>query len=436
MKIQLNRLFWKFFAAFWSANIFIMLVTSYVLLNHMETQRLREHYQKLLTELVDEVESNPQRFTAGKLHHRLPRRFGRTALARTPVIEIYIDEQKHFEYRSRGTSQSADATFTVESAAGAIYQVQTVTPKPPRFIAEWVQRKHKLEFLVILLVSTVVSLLLSWSVTRPLKQLGFRSRQLARGDWQTRINHKLTLRGDELGSLARDMTYMMETVNATLAAQKQLLHDVSHELRAPLARLQVAAELLQQKALEDNPQVQRIHRECQRIDQLIQRILHFSRMEESAELSDLDLVSLVKEQVDNARFENPQREIRFAPDMPQMHYRGYPSLLRQSVENIVRNACKYTPDTSAIEISLSCAGDQNVLIVRDYGPGVNADDLPKLVEPFFRGGNSMHGKHDNKGSGFGLGLSIAQRAMQKHGGRLQLENHPFGGLQVTLSLPL
>lgn len=431
--MKINRLFWKFFAAFWVANVLIMASTTYVLLHHIEAQRYREHHHRLLTELIDTVEAHPERHQGD--NRRLPRKFYRSALSRTPVIEIFFQGELWYRYQSRPVQTPADFEMEVVSAAGNSYTAKTLAPRPSRFLGEWVQRKHKLELLVILVVSTVVSLLLSWSMTRPLKQLGASSRAFAEGSLDAGISRKLRARGDEFGELARDMAHLMDTVNVTLASQRQLLHDVSHELRAPLARLQVAAELIQQKDTASHPQVERMHRECERIDKLIQRILSYSRLEELAVASEFDMTALVHEQVDNARFENPERQIFFHASEGSIPYSGYPLLLSQSVENILRNACKYTAVDTQIEVNLVSSSQYVQLSARDHGPGAEPNDLSRLTEPFYRGGNRMHDNQAGTASGFGLGLSIVERTVQKHEGTLTLANHPQGGLVVTLTLP-
>jgi two-component system, OmpR family, sensor kinase len=430
--VKINRLFWKFFAAFWLANIFMMVATTYALLNRVESQRQRDQLQQSLTELVNFIESTGDRHSGQIPRPRLPRPFGGTVIAQMPVIHIFRDNRIWYRYEPKRRKERPNYNFKIISASGIAYEARTLPPRRPRFFAEWLEQKLKFELMLMLLVSAVVSFILSWTVTRPLKQLGASSRRFARGQWQTSIDTKLSARGDEFGELARDMGYMMETVNKTLSAQKQLLHDVSHELRAPLARLQVAAELIQQKDPTNNPQIARIHRECAQIDQLIQRILNFSRMEESAVESDIELIALIGEQVDNTRFENPGHTITFDSDTTVAPYRGFIQLLSQSIENILRNACKYTPPNSPIEIQLKHTEDAYQLSFRDHGKGVAEEDLPRLTEPFYRAGNKMHVSED---VGFGLGLSIVQRTTQKHGGILSLINHPEGGLLITLHLP-
>ncbi len=243
------------------------------------------------------------------------------------------------------------------------------------------------------------------------------------------IDARLLRRADELGDLAQDFAFMMQQTRETLGAQKQLLHDVSHELRAPLSRLQVAAELIQQRDQKSLPYIQRIHAECERIDQLIQRILNFSRLEESIAMLPLDPVHLLQAHMDNLQFEFPRRQIRLTEAPAGVIVNADENLLGEAVDNILRNACKYTPEAGPIAVAVRQSDRHIHIEIRDFGPGVPPEDLTKLTTPFFRTGNRMHG------DGFGLGLSIARRAVEKHGGRLLLENHPEGGLLVSLLLP-
>ena len=406
-----------------------MLATTNVLLHHIEAQRIREQYQTLLPGLIEVIATSSPQYNQQTFHRRLPRQFLKSPLARSPVLKIFRDGQLWFQYQPRQTELVADYEFTVTSHTGENFLIKTVAPRPPRFLAEWVQRKHKLELLVILFVSAIVSLLLSWSMARPLQQLGRSSRLFARGERPTPIQNKLLNRGDEIGELARDMAYMMNTVTSTLQSQKQLLHDVSHELRAPLARLQVAAELIQQKDEQNHPYIERIHAECSRIDQLIQRILNFSRMEENASLSEFDVTALLQEQIANTQFEAAERLIHFNTAHSHAMLRGYRELLQQCIENVLRNACKYTSSTTVIDVTLSANKNECVITIRDHGDGVSEHEIKRLTETFYRADNTEHNQ------GFGLGLSIAQRAMDKHGGTLQLQNHPQGGLQVILTIP-
>lgn len=431
--MKIKKLFWKIFAAFWLVSLCIMLATSYAILASVETEKFRNQYEKVLRNFteraVDHYESLPD---DRPFKRSILRRYGppHNLVNHRHIVSISRDDKVIFRRDSRDIRDEETFKFKFTSEQGNQYTVEALTPRPPRHLVNMLQRVNTLNFFIILVASTLVSFLLSWSITRPLKKLGLASRQFAQGDLHTSIDAKLMRRADELGDLAKDFSYMMRQIQQTISAQKQLLHDVSHELRAPLARLQVAAELIQQKEEKPSSYIQRIHAECERMNQLIQRILNFARLEEStATFTNIDLVKLLQTHIDNILFEHPQRQLRFNHAMPALLIDGDPAFIGEAVDNILRNACKYTPDDSPIEVELT-RNAQNVLIsIRDHGPGVASEDLEKLTTPFYRSGNRMHG------DGFGLGLSIARRALEKHDGKLELNNHPDGGLLVQLELP-
>lgn len=428
---MIKRIFWKFFGAFWLANIAITLATSYVLLHHSESERIKEAHKQGITLLVDRLlddENFPH------LQHRNPKRYLRRLFKnphdREQVIHIYEGGKLLYKIESGENPPTPTFSFELTTEDGRLLQIHTLGPRHPKALIEALERIHKLHLFFMLLAATLVSLLLSWHVTRPLKRLGYVSRQFATGNHTSGVDKKLLQRGDEIGQLARDLDYMLVTIQNTLTAQKRLLHDVSHELRAPLARLQVAAELIQQKDSHNSAHVQRIHQECERIDQLIQRILNYSRLEQSAEPKLFDLKTVVHEQVENARYENPQRKFNLVECQAPLTVFARSELLHQAMENIIRNACKYTPAHTDINIQLEHHQNRAILKFRDFGQGVPNAELQKLSEPFFRGGEKMHG------SGYGLGLSIAHRAIEAHNGTLEFSNHPNGGLVVTVTLPL
>jgi two-component system OmpR family sensor kinase len=431
--MKIKRLFWKIFAAFWLVSLCIMIATSYAILASVETEKFRNQYEKTLRNFTERAIEHYEGLPNDRPFKRsILRRYGppHNLVNHRHIVSINRDDKVIFRRDSADIRNEETFTFKFTSDKGHEYTVEALTPRPPRHLVNMLQRVNTLNFFIILVASTLVSFLLSWSITRPLKKLGLASRQFAQGDLHTSIDAKLLRRADELGDLAKDFSYMMRQIQQTISAQKQLLHDVSHELRAPLARLQVAAELIQQKEEKPSSYIQRIHAECERMDQLIQRILNFARLEESsATFTNIDLVKLLQTHIDNILFEHPQRQLRFHHATPTLSIEGDPAFIGEAMDNILRNACKYTPDDSPIEVDL-VRQNQNVLIgIRDHGPGVASEDLEKLTTPFYRSGNRMHG------DGFGLGLSIARRALEKHGGKLELNNHPDGGLLVQLELP-
>jgi two-component system OmpR family sensor kinase len=430
--MKIKRLFWKIFAAFWLVSLAIMLATSYAIITSVETEKFRIQYEKAIKSLSKRAITHYEGLSSDKpMRKSVLRRFGppHNLANHRHIIRIQRDNKVIFE-RSPGKQERETLTFNITSKADNLYTVEALTPRPPRHLTNMLQKVNTVQFFIILFASTLVSFLLSWSITRPLKKLGIASRQFAQGDLHTQVDIPLLSRADEIGDLAHDLAFMMRKIQQTISAQKQLLHDVSHELRAPLARLQVAAELIQQREEKPSAYIQRIHTECERMDQLIQRILNFARLEEAAAtFVSLNLRELLQTQIDNILFEHPTRTLRFAHPAAELVIEGDPHLLGEAVDNILRNACKYTPEEQPIDINLSVTSQKISIDIRDYGNGVPAEELEQLTTPFYRSGNRMHG------DGFGLGLSIARRATEKHSGQLMVENCSDGGLQISLELP-
>ncbi|WP_027858737.1 HAMP domain-containing sensor histidine kinase [Marinobacterium jannaschii] len=317
--------------------------------------------------------------------------------------------------------------FELHSAAGRRYRVELEVDWKRSPLRRFIGSVLSLQLLLILLVSAVAGLLLSAIIVRPLNRLRNSVQALSQGELEIRADEKLCLRGDELGELAREFNRMADYVEQTLGSHQRLLQDVSHELRAPLARLQAAAGLAEQKWGQEERTVQRINRECERLNLLIGEILSLSRLEsQGSESQPIDLAALLGQLLEDYRFSHPGRA--FSLDIAQLpeSCRGNQGLLERALGNVIGNACKHTPEGSAIDLSVKTLQGQSVIQVRDHGRGVLEADLKRLCEPFYRGNSGEEG--------YGLGLSIAQRAMSRSGGRLSLENHPDGGLLVTLWL--
>ncbi|GMV03525.1 MAG: hypothetical protein AMXMBFR52_31800 [Burkholderiales bacterium] len=287
-----------------------------------------------------------------------------------------------------------------------------------------------------LLASVAFSALLAWSLTRPIRHLRHAVAALAEGRLETRVAPLLGARADELAELGRDFDQMARQLQQLLAAQRRLLHDVSHELRSPLARLQAAAGLARQSPDRVPAMLERIEREASRLDGLVGELLTLARLEAGQGLPEpqaVDLVDLVAAIVDDARFEARAsgRDVAFASTGPALSI-ARAELLYRAFENVIRNAVRYTGKGSVVEVAAGpgAAGAAFELTVADRGPGVPAADLDAIFEPFHRARN------DASDGGFGLGLAIARRAIEAHGGRIAGRNRDGGGLVVDVRLPL
>ncbi len=282
------------------------------------------------------------------------------------------------------------------------------------------------------LASLLFAALLAWYFSRPIRALRSAFEAAAAGDLAPRFA-KGGRAGDELSDLGRDFDRMSARLAALMDGQRRLLHDVSHELRSPLARLQAAVGLAHQQPDKIGSSLDRIERESMRMDKLVGELLTLSRLEASPTLTrreQLDLTELADQIAADARFEAgpcvPRIEVQ-APGAVVVH--GDPDLLWSALENVVRNAIRHGGSGGCVEIVLHAADGQAHVDVLDRGPGIAPAHLDAIFQPFFR-------SHPNNVDGHGLGLAIAQRVMAAHGGGIGAFNRDGGGLRVRLSLPL
>jgi two-component system sensor histidine kinase CpxA len=266
------------------------------------------------------------------------------------------------------------------------------------------------------------------------------TQRLAAGDLTARAGVSRTRGHDEIAELVRDFDAMAERLENLVNAQSRLLKDISHELRSPLARLNVALGLVRQRTgPEAQSTLDRIEQEAERLNEMIGRLLTLARLEGGAEAMDaipVDLGELVAEVAADADFEAQDRrchvECVIANDCA---VRGDPNLLRSAIENVVRNATRYTREGTDVHVHLECgpgtSRTEAIIRVTDSGPGVPEDSLDKLFRPFYR----IDDARGRQTGGVGLGLAITERAVRLHGGTVRAANRPEGGLIVEIRLP-
>ncbi|WP_428239657.1 ATP-binding protein [Gynuella sp.] len=289
-----------------------------------------------------------------------------------------------------------------------------------------------------LLLSGLLSAFLAWSFSRPLTKFGRAYRELAGGKLDTRIGHSLTKRMDEFGHLGRDFDYMASRLENLVYAQQRLLSNVSHELRSPITRIQVALGIAHQKCgPEAHGILERIERETEKLEQMIAQVLKLSRLEnkmQSMEWAPMDLTPLLIQLADDANFE--AMAVNKSVTLKTGHskwIRGESSLLHSALENIVRNGIRYTKEHTTVEIETRDMAfgkaDKVEILIRDHGPGTSEEVLQHLFEPFFRA------VENTADGGAGLGLSIAEQVISSHNGTLSAKNHIGGGLEFQIQLP-
>ena len=297
---------------------------------------------------------------------------------------------------------------------------------------------------ILLGVQTVLSLLLigviGWwiarSVARPVAALRTATRRMAAGELSTRVHWKNGRGRDELAQLAGDFDAMAERIEALVAHDRGVLQDLSHELRSPLARLQLLLDFAQRSG---DPQeaagyFAKAEQEIERLDRMTGEMLALSRLEgglPGEQRQPVDLAALVRECAARAQLEAAARGIAFRLEAPSpVFVSGHALLLERAVDNLLSNAIKFSPEGGDVVLGAQAEAGQAKLSVRDHGPGVPPDELAALFRPFFRGSNAQ------RADGHGLGLAIVQRVAKVHGGTVHAENAADGGLDVQLLLPL
>ena len=283
---------------------------------------------------------------------------------------------------------------------------------------------------ITLAVLTIFSLLLTLSITRPLNRLRGAVHDLGQTTYQQNSLARLATRRDELGVLAKDFNRMGARLQSLIGSQRQLLRDVSHELRSPLARLRIALGLAERANPTEREAIwPRLTKECDRLEALISEILQLARLDaEPGVTTRIELTELFEQLRDNARIVAPGQRIDSCVE-PGIELEGWPDMLERALDNLLRNALRFNPEGSPIELRADAQDDWLTLSIRDHGPGVDEAHLAQLSEPFFRAPGQTTAGH-------GLGLAIARRAAERHGGELQLGNHPEGGFVASLRLPL
>ena len=431
----MGRLFWKIFIGFWLALVIAGVGTGTVVwLKHEEMStplamgpRAGYGIEMVATMLREDGVDALRGWTS---HRRRPMTIyvvddgGRDALGR-PVPDNLLSSARSVAQRGE-----AGARF-VTTPEGERYLLFAPLPpgmhRPPR------PPLTPLQLIAIgLATSLAFSAFLAWYLSRPIRSLRWAFDSAAAGRLDTRVSPRIGSRRDEIADLGRDFDRMAEHLQRLVSAQRRLLHDVSHELRSPLARLQAAVGLARQDPAKIEATLERIERETSRLDAMVGEILTLARLEARTSTptrETVDFAHLVASIAEDARFEAEASGRRLSINVSDARVAGDPALLHRAVENVVRNAVKFTGPATAVDITLATVEKRALLTVTDHGPGIAPDDLQKVFEPFYRAAGT-------DASGFGLGLAIAQRAVEAHAGTIRATNIASGGLRVEIELPL
>jgi two-component system sensor histidine kinase CpxA len=356
---------------------------------------------------------------------------------RFPAVAAAV-AQKSLEARSREPASDGSSSLLarpVLAPSGDQYVLVAEMPhRPPPFGP----LDHILHLLAIVLIGGAFCYWLARYLTSPVAKLRAATRELAAGNLGARVVPAIGNRRDELASLAADFDEMAEKIQSLVDSQRRLLGDISHELRSPLARLNVALELARQRSgAEATTALERIQLEAENLNEMIGQLLVLTRLESGAEAirkTEFDLALLVRAITDDADFEARSRKRSVKLESPEScTIIGNEQLLRRAIENVIRNAVQYTAEGTEVEVKLDC-GDttsEAVIAVRDHGTGVPENALAEIFRPFYR----VDDARDREAGGVGLGLAIAERAVRLHSGKVEAANVATGGLVITIVLP-
>jgi len=287
-------------------------------------------------------------------------------------------------------------------------------------------------------ISFILCLLLARSFSKPIATIKKAATELGKGNLATRVKG-ITKRNDELGQLANSFNQMAEQLQQNQSAQQRLLGDVSHELRSPMTRLQMALGLAQQESTTKSTREQYLQRcqlEVDRLNKMIEEALVLSRLEntlQTIEKEHLDFTALLQNIIREEQFIANDKSIIITLDPTiAVELPGDPNLLFSAISNVLTNAVKYSPEHSTVNVALSVNEKTVSLIICDNGIGVPPQSLTELFTPFYR----VNLARDRNTGGTGLGLAIAKQAIIAHQGNIFAKNNETKGLSVTIQLPL
>jgi signal transduction histidine kinase len=451
------KLFWKIFLWFWGAMLIVngAIIFSVLSIRSVSEQNRARSMMALQARKTAEMfeSQSPNTFSdslrdfgqTADMHFGLYRPDGSDVLG-TPtdgttrlwISEAAQDEKTHFP-RHYGPPLMLEAA-TGPSGAKYILSAEHASLPFAHFVRGGIGTQI-LRLLAVALAVALVCLALAHYIASPILHLQSVSRRIATGDLSARVRVRLTSGGDEIADLGKDFNLMTEQIETLLHSQNQLLQAISHEMRSPLARLTLAAGLAKGNgAPESDGLLERIETEAERIEQMLSQLLTLARLDRGAASfprTPVELSFLLSEIVSDASFEGSatKRSVILTHADPCL-IEGSEALLRSAIENVVRNAVRYTHGLSTVEVSLklhNTAGQGLAVIhVTDEGPGVPSGELSQIFKPFYR----VSSARERESGGTGLGLAITDRAVHLYRGSVAARNRTEGGLDVEICLPV
>lgn len=418
--LKMPRLFKKFFVIIWltlAASVAVIML----IVNFIQAPPFAPKLERQKREIVLNLTEN----LLVKDGEDAARRFARASEDQMP-LGLNISEIA--ESGACAVENTVDTRSVLKD--GVCYRVSV--PSQTSFIHE--DLAWFLLWFTILMSSMTSAAALARYLIRPVEHLRDGLSALAHGRFDVRIGNKMAGRKDEVTALAHDFDSTAARLEELQEAQQRLFHDVSHELRSPLSRLQAVVGVLRQSPTKLDAMLDRIDREVERLDTLVGEVLTLARLTANSSLplktQTLDVIDLLSEILDDAAFEAQARKVLITTSVDGSFLADVEGeLIYRALENVIRNAVKYTAERSRIYVQCETTADLLKVCVVDQGPGVRRDELERIFQPFSRGNDAV------PRGGYGLGLAIARQAIERHGGRVYASLPDAGGLAITLEIP-
>jgi two-component system, OmpR family, sensor histidine kinase CpxA len=448
----MRKLYWKIFIWFWISTILTIITIALISSKVTQHSSNRMKEQAFLDTVSSAAElmahsNNLDNFKQWALY--INKRFGITAyvVSKDSPLQTTSETSTRLQRLTTHIQQNIDSTVSYNSKPYFVSAPVTtqdgkqlkIILKIPSHITDdfnfsWPDIILKLTLAIV--ISGFICYVLSLYLSRPIRVLQRAARRLGRGDLQTRVGKEFSNRNDEFAQLGYEFDDMASRLQSLIQTHAQLLQDISHELRSPIARLSVALELARKKTNNaSEAELNRIETECSRLNELIGKILSLSslnRYDKKIKLETCNVQHIIQTVIDDANFEiqSKHSKIDFTVN-GNCILQANSALLRSAIENIIRNALRYTPTEQLIVVNLTQSTHCITITIRDHGEGIPEEKITHIFEPFYRVDDS---RNANTG-GFGLGLAIAKKAISLHGGTIKAANRPEGGLEITLKLP-
>ena len=442
----MGNLFWKIFLWFWITLLIIVAGVSWgtaLYIQNSDAYQQRDLHSRFLNSRVELIR---QMIYYGGEEAATDVLENRRLKSRRTSIYVLDEDYKDILGRTFDVhSPRVQKHEPVEATDGETYLIFSETRPRSRSAFKRMMlpfQKSPIIYLLWLAIALFLSGLVCFGLAQylssPIRKLQKATKQLSHGDLDTRVSKAIGNRRDEIADLGQDFDIMAGRLQGLVNNQKQLLSDISHELRSPLARMQLALGLARKKLGDEVPsEIDRIEQETERLNDLVGQSLTLSRLDAGAVYAKEDFIEigeLLQNIISDCDFEATEQNKKVNLNVAKSFtINANGELLHRALENIIRNAIRYTEVDTSVDVNLRQQGNENIKItISDQGPGIPEDKIAGLFEPFVRLGEAR----DRDSGGYGLGLAIAKRAIEFHKGQISAKNQTDSGLLVEIVLPV